>query len=135
MQLYSEGQLSPSGGREWLLLLVALLRKKGRSMNVLSRDDLTTLLEGRPGWHISMFMPMMHRGAETQQNPIRWKTLLRQAEDQLLALGVRPQEAQDLVQPVQQLLGDHTFWQRQNQGLALFLAPQLLREYRVPLPL
>jgi hypothetical protein len=104
-------------------------------MNVLSKDDLTTLLEGRPGWHISMFMPMMQRGAETQQNPIRCKTLLRQAEDQLLARGVRPQEAQDLVQPVKQLLADHVFWQRQNQGLALFLAPQIFREYRVPFPL
>jgi hypothetical protein len=62
-------------------------------MNVLSKDDLTTLLEGRPGWHISVFMPMIQRGAETQQNPIRCKTLLRQAEEQLLARGVSPQEA------------------------------------------
>jgi hypothetical protein len=104
-------------------------------MNVLSKDDLTTLLEGRPGWHISMFMPMIPRGAETQQNPVRCKTLLRQAEEQLLACGVLPQEAQDLVQPVQHLLADHGFWQRQNQGLALFLAPQTLREYRTPFPL
>lgn len=104
-------------------------------MNVLSKDDLTTLLEGRPGWHISMFMPMIQRGAETQQNPIRCKTLLRQAEEQLLARGVSPQEAQALVQPVQQLLADHIFWQRQKQGLALFLARQTVREYRIPFPL
>lgn len=104
-------------------------------MDVLSKDDLTTLLEGRPGWHISMFMPMMQRGAETQQNPIRCKTLLRQAEEQLLARGVRPQEVQDLMQPVVRLLAEHTFWQRQSQGLALFLAPHTFRQYRVPLPL
>jgi Bacterial archaeo-eukaryotic release factor family 3 len=104
-------------------------------MNVLSKDDFTTLLEGRPGWHISMFMPMVQRGAETQQNPIRCKTLLRQAEDRLLACGVRPQEVQDLLQPVKQLLADHVFWQRQNQGLALFLAPHIFREYRVPVAL
>jgi Bacterial archaeo-eukaryotic release factor family 3 len=104
-------------------------------MNVLSKDDLTTLLEGQPGWHISMFMPMVERGAETQQNPIRCKTLLRQAEDRLLACGVRPQEVQDLLQPVKQLLADHVFWQRQNQGLALFLAPHIFREYRVPVAL
>ena len=104
-------------------------------MNILSKDDLTTLLEGRPGWHISMFMPMIQRGAETQQNSIRCKTLLRQAEEQLLAHGVSPQEAQDLVQPVQHLLADHGFWQRQNQALAVFLAPQTFRAYRLPLPL
>jgi hypothetical protein len=110
-------------------------QKKGWSMNVLSKDDLTTLLERRPGWHISMFMPMMQRRAATQQNAIRCKNLLRQAEEQLLANGVRPQEAQELVQPVKQLLADHVFWQRQNQGLALFLAPQIFRAYRVPLSL
>jgi hypothetical protein len=35
----------------------------------------------------------------------------------------------------QQLLADHVFRQRQNQGLALFLAPHIFREYRVPVAL
>jgi hypothetical protein len=102
-------------------------------MDSLSRDDLGTLLEQRPGWHVSMFMPMIQRGAETQQNPIRCKTLLRQAEEQLLANGLRPQEAQELLQPVQQLLPNRDFWQRQSHGLALFMAPQMFRAYRLPL--
>jgi Bacterial archaeo-eukaryotic release factor family 3 len=104
-------------------------------MDFLSKDDFGTLLEGRPGWHVSMFMPMIQRGAETQQNPIRCKTLLRQAEEQLLANGLRSQEAQELVQPVQQLLANRAFWQRQSHGLSLFLAPQMFRAYRIPLPL
>jgi Bacterial archaeo-eukaryotic release factor family 3 len=104
-------------------------------MHLLSSDDLATLLEARPGWHISMFMPMIQRGAATQQNPIRCKTLLRQVEEQLQANGLRPQEAQDLVYPVQQLLPNRDFWQRQSHGLALFIAPQVFRAYRVPLAL
>jgi hypothetical protein len=104
-------------------------------MDLLSRDDLATLLETRPGWHISMFMPMIQRGAATQQNPIRCKTILRRAEEQLLAKGLRPQEAQDLVQPLQELLPNRDFWQRQSHGLALFIAPQVFRAYRVPLAL
>jgi Bacterial archaeo-eukaryotic release factor family 3 len=104
-------------------------------MDLLSRDDLGTLLETRPGWHVSIFMPMMRRGAETQQNPIRGKTLLRRAEEQLLANGLRSQEAQDLLQPVQQLLANRAFWQRQSHGLALFLAPHIFRAYSVPLSL
>jgi hypothetical protein len=63
-------------------------------------------------------MPMIHRGAETHQNPIRCKTLLRQAEEQLLARGVSPQEAQDLLQPGQHLLAEHVFWQRQIANVA-----------------
>jgi hypothetical protein len=82
-----------------------------------------------------MFMPMVQRGAATQQNPIRCKTLLRQVEEQLLASGLRTQEAQDLLQPIQQLLPNRDFWQRQRHGLALFIAPQIFRAYRVPLAL
>ncbi len=104
-------------------------------MDLLSRDDLGTLLEGHVGWHVSMFMPMIQRGAATQQNPIRCKTLLRQAGEQLLANGLRLQEAHDLLQPVQHLLADHIFWQRQSHGLALFLASQVSHAYRLPLPL
>jgi hypothetical protein len=110
--------------------------EKGRwDMNLLSKNDLGTLLETRPGWHVSMFMPMIQRGAETQQNPIRCKNLLRQAEEQLLANGLRPQEAQELLAPVQQLLPNRGFWQRQSHGLALLMAPQIFRSYRIPLPL
>jgi Bacterial archaeo-eukaryotic release factor family 3 len=104
-------------------------------MDFLTSDDLATLLETRPGWHISMFMPMVQRGAATQQNSIRCKTLLRQVEEQLLASGLRTQEAQDLLQSVQQLLPNRDFWQRQSHGLALFIAPQIFRAYRVPLTL
>jgi Bacterial archaeo-eukaryotic release factor family 3 len=109
--------------------------RKEEPMDLLSRDDLATLLETRPGWHISMFMPMVQRGAATQQNPIRCKTLLRQAEEQLLANGLRPQEARDLMQPVQKLLPNRDFWQRQSHGLAFFTAPHVFRAYRVPLAL
>ena len=102
-------------------------------MDLLSRNEVETLLQERPGWHVSLYMPMIQRGAETQQNPIRCKTLLRQAEERLLANGVRPQEAQDLLRPVQQLLTSRVFWQRQSHGLALFLAPEVWRAYRLPL--
>jgi hypothetical protein len=104
-------------------------------MNFLSRQELATLLEPRPGYHISMFMPMIQRGAETQQNPIRCKTLLRQVEEQLLAHGLPPQQAQELLRPVQELIPNRDFWQRQSHGLALFSAPQIFRAYRVPLTL
>jgi hypothetical protein len=104
-------------------------------MELLSSDEFATLLETQPGWHISMFMPMIQRGAATQQNPIRCKTLLRQVEEQLLANGLRSQEAQQLLQSLQQLLPNRDFWQRQSHGLAVFIAPQIVRTYRLPLAL
>jgi len=51
----------------------------------------------------------------------------------LLAGGLRPQQAQELLAPVQQLLADYDFWQHQSAGLALFVAPTMFRLYRLPL--
>ena len=102
-------------------------------MPLLSKEDIKTLAERRPGWHVSMFIPMHRAGVETLQNPVRCKNLLRQAEERLLAGGLRPLQAQELLEPVQQLLADYAFWQHQNDGLALFLAADIFRVYRLPL--
>jgi hypothetical protein len=77
---------------------------------------------------------MERLGAETQQNPIRFKNLLRQVEDRLLALGMRRQDALDLLQPVRQLDTDD-FWQHQSDGLAIFRSPHQFHYYCLPLAL
>jgi hypothetical protein len=79
----------------------ASLQEKNH-MTLLSREDLKVLTAQRPGWHVSMFMPMHRAGAETQQNPIRCKNLLRQAVERLLASGMRDPEAEQYLEPVQQ---------------------------------
>ena len=102
-------------------------------MHLLSKDELTSLTTRRPGWHVSLFMPMHRASIETQQNPIRCKNLMRQAETQLLDHGLGAAEVQQLLEPVEQLLGDYSFWQHQSEGLALFLSPHFSRSYRLPL--
>ena len=47
--------------------------------------------------------------------------------------GLGAAEVQQLLEPVEQLLGDHSFWQHQSDGLALFLSPHFSRSYRLPL--
>ena len=82
-------------------------------MDILSRDDLKNLSEKRDGWHVSIFMPTHRAGPETQQDPIRLKNLLGQAEEQLVAAGLRPPEAQARLEPASKLVQDGLFWQRQ----------------------
>jgi hypothetical protein len=78
----------------------------------------------------------MHQaGVDTLQNPVRCKNLLRQAEARLLAGGLRVSEVQTLLAPVSRLLADYAFWQHQSEGLALFVAPDVFRVYRLPLAL
>ncbi|HVF58678.1 MAG TPA: hypothetical protein VNJ70_02525 [Thermoanaerobaculia bacterium] len=99
----------------------------------LTREEVRGLLEPRPGPCISIFLPTARAGAETQQNPIRWKNLLRAAEEQLAERGLRRPEIEELLEPLRALQDDADFWQHQSEGLAAFRAPDLVRVHRLPL--
>jgi hypothetical protein len=77
-------------------------------------------------------MPTFRTGTESQQNQIRLRNLLRQAEEKLQARGLRPQEIRELLEPAQALTGNILFWKRQSDGLALFLARGLFRCFCLP---
>lgn len=100
-------------------------------MNVFTRNELKTLMEKTKGPCVSIFMPTLRGGAQSQQNPIRFKNMLREAEERLVAAGLRPSEAKELLEPAQKLLLDGPFW-RQSNGIALFMSPKTFRYYRLP---
>jgi hypothetical protein len=102
-------------------------------MYLLSVDELKALMTQRPGWHVSLYLPTHRASAETLQNPIRCKNLRRQAEEHLLAYGLRPAEVQTMLAPLDDLLGNFMFWQHQSDGLAVFIAQDFCRAYRLPL--
>lgn len=99
-------------------------------MNVFTRDELKNLMEYE-GPCVSIFMPTHRAGGQSQQNPIRFKNMLREAADRLVADGMRLSEAKELLEPAQKLLLDAPFW-RQSNGIALFLSPDTFRYYRLP---
>jgi hypothetical protein len=102
-------------------------------MQVLSRDELKALLSWRNEPCVSVYMPLHRAGAETQQEPIRLKNLLRKAETQLVERGMRAPEAKVLLKPAVDLQSDEQFWvYHRADGLALFVAPGLFHHYRVP---
>ncbi len=101
-------------------------------MNILNRHELEALAQASDGWCISMYLPTHRAGPEVQQNPIRLKNLVNKAETRLIDGGLRRPEAQNLLQPVRQLVVDDLFWQQQSDGLALFLSSDVFRYYRLP---
>jgi hypothetical protein len=75
-----------------------------------------------------------HRtGAEIQQDPIRLKNLLKEAEEALVTMGLRSPEAGELLEPAQELQADYEFWQHQSDGLAILISSGLFRAYRLPI--
>lgn len=83
------------------------------------------------GRAVSIFLPTARGGAEVRENPIRAKSLIKEAEGQLSAHGASAEEAAGILGPLVALLEDDTYWQQLSDGLALFATDGLWRAYRV----
>jgi hypothetical protein len=101
-------------------------------VTLISRDDLQHLIQKKGDPSVSIFMPTHRGGADVQQDPIRLKNLLKQAEADLTGLGLRASEARRLLEPAQDLLSQEAFWQHQADGLALFVDGEGVKTYRLP---
>jgi hypothetical protein len=106
--------------------------KKGLQMDILKRTDLQQLIETNREWLVSIYVPTHHGRSEQQQDPIRLKNQLAQAEKTLLEYGVRRPEVEQILRPAEELLPDRKFWQHQSEGLAVFLSNDVSRIYRLP---
>ncbi len=100
-------------------------------MDVLTQADLRQLSEAQGEWCVSIYLPTVRAGAEAQQNPIRLRNLIREAVEQLKAVGVRVPDVAELLEPVQALQNDADFWRNVSDGLAVFVGPGVFRTYRL----
>jgi len=101
-------------------------------MENLTLDQIKGLAQQTQSPGISIFLPTHRAGQDTQQDPIRFKNLLREAELSLLDKGIGPREVSALLQPAQALLEEAFFWQHQRDGLAVFIAPDDFHYYHLP---
>ena len=102
-------------------------------MDILTRAELEELMRKEQQWCVSIYMPTHRTGTDAQQDPIRLKNLLREAEKHLSARGVGTRAVQKMLEPASLLLQDSNFWQHQSDGLAIFLSSNRIRRYRLPL--
>ena len=103
-------------------------------MTFVSREDLRSLKEEASPPCVSLYLPTHRGGVEVQQSPIRLKNLLRQTEEQLEAqYDGHGGKGDELLSEARRLVDDMAFWQRQSDGLAVFVAPGVFRTFSVPL--
>jgi hypothetical protein len=100
-------------------------------MSQLSREDLQSLHASAQPPCVSLYLPTHRAGVETQQDPIRFRNLLREAEEQL-GHGGFGSRIQDVLGDCRRWSEDFDFWQHQSEGLVVFLAPEVTRRYRLP---
>ncbi|MBE9189103.1 hypothetical protein IQ230_01720 [Gloeocapsopsis crepidinum LEGE 06123] len=101
-------------------------------MKLFSIEEAKILIEQPKGICVSIYMPTHKLGTQTQQDPVRFKNLIKEAEDKLIEVGMRPQDARDMLVRAQEL-DDYQFWQHQSDGLAIFIADNFFSYYQVPL--
>lgn len=101
-------------------------------MENLTLDQIKGLAQQTANPSISLFLPTHRAGQDTQQDPIRLKNLLRDAEQRFLNGGMGPRAVSALLQPAQALLNDSYFWRHQYDGLAVFMAANDFHSYRLP---
>jgi hypothetical protein len=101
-------------------------------MNILSNRELRALMEQQNGLCISMFLPTHRAGMETQQNPLRLRHQIREAEHHLHLNNLHASQVEALLEPIQALLEAEQFWLHPGDGLALFRSSDLFRTYWLP---
>ena len=89
----------------------------------LTRSRLDFLLADHPPPCVSLYLPTHRRFPDNREDPIRFGTLVKQAE---AALRERfpTREGREVLQPAHDLVDDGTFWKNHAaDGLAVFAAP------------
>jgi len=102
-------------------------------MELLRKEQLKTLIEPTPGPCISIYLPTARAGVEAKQGSIRLKNLLKQAEKELAAQGLKTTQVASLLEPAQKLCENNGFWRYQGDGLAVFRSPEKFFYYRLPI--
>lgn len=102
-------------------------------MSLIPQEDLLRLAEVQDGICVSIYLPTHRASNEIEQDRIRLKNLLDEAEAQLLEGGLSKGETESLLAAIQEQLGPQsTFWQHQLDGLCIFRSARLLYAYRLP---
>ena len=105
-------------------------------MDTFSTSDLKRLTTAQQGPCVSIFMPTHAVGPDGQQDVLRLKNLLAQAERGLgrpgRACSRQPSSCWSRLRESARRAG---FWEKRSLGLAVFVTEGLLNRFRVPLQL
>ncbi len=105
--------------------------RQAGAADLVTKGDLQTLLTVKSPC-VSLYLST-HRGG-SERDSVLWKNLLGEAQERLMARGLRRPEAAALLGPARKLLEDRVFWGGVSDGLAFFLVEGFTAAFRLPLP-
>ena len=99
-------------------------------MDYFGRDQLKELFQVDTAPAVSIYMETHRKGAEVAAQPLRLRAAIDEARGILSADGT--DGVDDVLAPLEALIGDQDFWRHQADGLALFASRDFGRLYRLP---
>jgi hypothetical protein len=103
-------------------------------METFNQESLRQLASVSGGPCVSMFVPARRMGANAAIDTSRVKSMMRAIESEVVdgrygTVGI------PLLEPLRDLLAERSVWRESEQSLAVFLAPGMIRTFRVPVQL
>ena len=97
---------------------------------LLTIESLAELASVQQSPCISLYQPTNRRHPENQQDPIRFRNLVKELETSLGLLDPAV-DTRTLLEPFEALAQDHAFWNHTLDGLAVLAGPGMFRVYRL----
>lgn len=97
------------------------------------RDFPNELFESKAETFISLYQPTHRHGPENQQDPIRFKNLVKEIE-QSLSKKYDKKQVETLLKPFEALSADKEFWEHAGEGMAVFATESKCIVYRLQRP-
>jgi hypothetical protein len=104
-----------------------------QKITLLTIESLTELTSVHQPPCLSLYQPTHRRHPENQQDPIRFRNLVKDLET-ALRQKYPAVETRLLVEPFEDVARDHAFWNHTLDGLAVLGGPSLLRVFRLQRP-
>ena len=108
-------------------------REREFHVDALDKDFAAGVLDGAEPPCLSLYQPTHRHHPENQQDPIRFRNLVKRLEESLLK-KYPTSEARPLLEPFRTLGDDADFWNRTLDGLAVLGARDRFRVYRLQRP-
>jgi hypothetical protein len=99
-------------------------------VDLLTQETLRTLIQAHEPPCISRYQPTHRHHPDNQQDPIRFRNLVRSIEDSL-GQQYRSRDTRALLAPLQAIATDAAFWNRTLDGLAVLAAPGHFRAFQL----
>jgi len=99
---------------------------------MMTRETILDLAQEENEPCISIYLPTHKKGNNVQQDSIRLKNLLVEAEKKLKDHHMKSREIDNFLEEAHKLLDQPSFWRHNDNGLAIFITDDSFNYFRIP---